>query len=108
MGEMDSRTEAMFALCLQVRAVLMDSDEHEAHEFSCREERLYSEAELDLRDRGFVYGLAYGFARAENPEAPIEHVRELAYDAAEEAWRGWNARPTRREIREAEHKAVAV
>src|SRR5688572_25148733 len=78
--------------------VLINEDEHELGGFASPEERLYSESELDSRDRGFVYGLAYAQARAANPKASNEEVRQAAWYAAEDAWLRWNSVPLRRDV----------
>jgi hypothetical protein len=38
--------------------------------------------DLDLRDWGFYYGVAYGIARGENPYETNGSVAERAFDAA--------------------------
>ena len=47
------------------------------------------EFELDMRDWGFTYGVAYGIARGEDPYEPEELVRDRAIEAARLAWQRW-------------------
>jgi hypothetical protein len=42
-----------------------------------------SEFELDLRDWGVVYGMAFGIARSEQPFETLEAAAERAYDPAQ-------------------------
>jgi hypothetical protein len=45
--------------------------------------------ELDCRDWGFVYGLAYGIARGEDPHEQDSSVCERASTAARDAYTKW-------------------
>jgi hypothetical protein len=43
-------------------------------------------ADLDLRDWGFYYGVAYGIARGEDPYEPNGSAAKRAFDAALEVF----------------------
>lgn len=45
--------------------------------------------ELDCRDWGFVFGIAYGIARGDDPWEPDEEVLARAHAAAREAFQRW-------------------
>lgn len=89
----------------KVRAILMQDDTGKGPISRCGErpawvgERLpLTETEMDLRDWGCVYGIAFGLARSEEPCEPLEQVAERALDAAWLAYRDWGssiAVPTR-------------
>ena len=48
-----------------------------------------SEFEFDCRDWGFVFGVAYGVARSENPFEPNDELIERALLAARDAYARW-------------------
>jgi hypothetical protein len=49
----------------------------------------YPEFERDVRDWGFVYGLAFGLALAEWPDASHPEVAQRAFTSALSVYRGW-------------------
>ncbi|MEK6272969.1 MAG: hypothetical protein AABM42_10040 [Actinomycetota bacterium] len=82
----------MTTLADKVYDVLTD-DQHELSEFT---EGSHSEAALDLCDQGFLYGLAYALAGA--ADAPDDENKREAWYAAEDVWRRWDSKPTRRDV----------
>ena len=49
----------------------------------CRDMSAY---EMEVRDWGVYFGVAYGIARSEDPFESTDQVGERAFAAAEEAW----------------------
>ena len=49
-----------------------------------------SQFELDLRDWGLIYGIAYGLARATEPKDSNDQVGERAYKVARASFARWN------------------
>ncbi len=54
------------------------------------ESRSLSVFEDDLRDWGFVYGLAFGLALAEWPDEPHEEIARLVFETALSVFRRWS------------------
>lgn len=52
--------------------------------------RELTETENDLRDWGYVYGLAFGLALGANPEMPHEEAAALAYVPARKVFVEWS------------------
>lgn len=54
------------------------------------ESRSLSVVEDDLRDWGFVYGLAFGLALSQWPDEPHEEIARLVFETALSVFRRWS------------------
>jgi hypothetical protein len=81
--------EKLYDVLLEERTSNAGHPLNVSHAFPFTAGEVLSEFELDCHDWGFVFGLAYGLARSEDPDGPEADVSSRALSAAREAFTKW-------------------